>query len=178
MLQNALLRNCVCQTQGDRQGAAATRFSHRRIAAQDDEPDLSTQNVAIQLVFKIGFNVGSPRERCVEAAGFAIAPAGAGVGLQQGLQPIHFVLVANERFRWRPLWHHHRLRQQVHQRQYAAVDSKRPLLQPQTQSAAQSPAPEKRRRLGTPRAPRHPSSSRVSLARLPSYINGSFSKST
>ena len=52
------------------------------IAAQDDEPDFSTQNVVIQRVFKRGFNVGLPGERCVEAAGLAIAPAGAGVGLQ------------------------------------------------------------------------------------------------
>ena len=71
------------------------------IAAQNDESDFSPQNVAIQRIFERGFNVGLLSEVRVEAARFSVSPARAGVGLQQGLQPIHLVLPANERFRWR-----------------------------------------------------------------------------
>ena len=140
------------------------------------------KNVAVQCLFKRGFNIGLRGEGRIEAARFAVAPAGAGVGLQQGLQPIALRSRCEREVPISALWHHHRPRQQVHQPQYAEVDSKRPLLQPQKQIAApdrdSSPCSRNAATVGYSSRSTPSQFKPRSLARLPSYINGSFSKST
>ena len=68
-------------------------FAVARVPAQDHKPDSSLPNFAIQRFFKVRFNVSLSGKIRIEAPRLTVPPSRTRIGLQQGNQPFHLLLM-------------------------------------------------------------------------------------